>query len=277
MSKNSKDNRLLIVIDLDDTLLTDDKKIPEETAKYLKSLQDEGHLVMLASGRPVRALMAFATQIGLNCPLICYNGAYCFHPYDENFPKFAFTFPKEIIKDIYNECEPYINNVMCETDTTIWQKEKDEELEKFFWHDGMDITYGDIRETLDSDPWTMVMCDNDDQNNDKIIEAAEKHKGYKVRFWYNCAYSEVYYKKTSKLECLKRICKYYKISKKNVVAIGDAENDVSMIEWAGIGVAMINGTLNARRNANIVTKHDNNHEGVMAVLKEIMNDYNKNN
>ncbi|MCD8204809.1 MAG: Cof-type HAD-IIB family hydrolase [Coprobacillus sp.] len=263
--------KYLIVIDMDSTLLTDEKTISSASVKYLKSLQDEGHIVMLASGRPKRSLIYYYDQIGLNSPLICYNGAYCFHPSDENFKVTHFTFPKEIIKEIYTDCSDAISNVMCETDDKIWLGEPDEELSRFFWHDGLKINYGDIRETLDEDPWTMIMKDTDSARPDeRIDEAVKKHKGYAVRYWFKAEYSEIYFKKISKAACIKRSAHYYHIPRKNVICIGDSFNDLEMIKYAGIGVTMINGVDKLKKAADIVTEYDNNNDGVMRVLKSIL-------
>ncbi len=263
--------KYLIVIDMDSTLLTDDKTITLASAKYLKSLQDEGHIVMLASGRPKRSLLYYYNQIGLNSPLICYNGAYCFHPSDPNFKVTHFTFPKEIIKEIYIDCGDAISNVMCETDDKIWLEKPDEELSRFFWHDGLKINYGNILESLDEDPWTMIMQDTDSTKPDERIDkAVAKHKGYAVRYWFKAEYSEIYFKKISKAVCIKRAARYYHIKRKNIICVGDSYNDMEMIKYAGIGVAMINGVEELKKAATITTEFDNNNDGVMWALKGIL-------
>lgn len=267
----SNNNRHVIAIDMDGTLLNEQKEISSETKKYLKALESKGHIIVLASGRPLRAIKVFYNQIGLHSPLICYNGAYCYHPYEKDFNETHYTFPKEIVKKIYEDVKPYIKNVMCETNDKIWLEKKDEHLATFFWHSGMNIIYGEIDKTLSEDPWTMLMQGNGQQYDNLIKEATRKHPGFDVRFWYESEYSEIYYTKTSKAACLKRILEYYNISKNNLICIGDADNDIEMVSYAGIGVAMNNANDNLKKIATIVSKYDNNHDGVKKVLEEILN------
>lgn len=268
MSMNK--NKYVIAIDMDGTLLNDEKDVSKETINYFQELEKEGHIIILASGRPLRALKVYYDKIGLHSPLICYNGAYCCHPYDEEFNETHYTFPKEIIKSIYKDVKPYINNVMCETNDKIWLEKKDEHLAQFFWHEGMNITYGKIDETLNEDPWTMLMQGKSKQYDEYIIKATRKHPGFDVRFWYESEYSEIYFTKTSKAACLNRVLSYYNIPHDNLICIGDADNDIEMVSLAGIGVAMKNANEALKKVAKIITKDDNNHDGVRKVIKEII-------
>ena len=268
---NNNNERYIFALDMDGTLLDDNKQISSQTKQFLSSLEKDGHVVILASGRPFRALKVFYDDIGLHSPLICYNGAYCTHPYDKNFEETHFTFPKEIIKEIYKEVKPYVKNVMCETNDNIWLEKEDEELAKFFWHGNLKVTYGDIFQTLSDDPWTMLMQGKDKKYDDKILEATHKHKGFEVRFWYNSEYSEIYYLKTSKAKCLEQIAKYYNIPHKNIVAIGDADNDIEMVSLSGYGIAMKNANDSLKKVAKYISEYDNNHDGVIHAIKHVLN------
>ena len=55
-------------------------------------------------------------------------------------------------------------------------------------------------------------------------------------------------------------------SNKKILAIGDGENDISMIKAAGVGVAMINAPENVKQEADIVTTADNDHDGLAEIL-----------
>ena len=69
-------NRYLIALDLDGTLLKDDKTISPTTKKYLKELEDKGHLIVLTSGRALRSVLEYYKDIGLSTsPVIAYNAS----------------------------------------------------------------------------------------------------------------------------------------------------------------------------------------------------------
>ncbi len=77
-------NQFLIALDLDGTLLTDNKTISERTLKTLKRLQQEGHIVMISTGRPFRSSVQYYHELELNTPIVNFNGAFVHHPLDEN-------------------------------------------------------------------------------------------------------------------------------------------------------------------------------------------------
>lgn len=62
------------------------------------------------------------------------------------------------------------------------------------------------------------------------------------------------------------------IPQKNTVAAGDAANDLSMIEAAGVGVAMYNGTEEVKAAADTITTRDNNHDGIAEVIEKYLFD-----
>lgn len=264
-------NKFLIAIDLDGTLLNKKKKISFANKRYIRKLQKEGHIVVLASGRPSRALLHYQRILGLKSPVICYNGAYCFHPFDDNFPKTAYNFPLDVVMQIYNDIGPEIyTNVMCETDDEIWLLKEDNRLNSFFWQENMDIIYGDLNKTLNKNPWTMIIQIKDHSTDDKIREIVSKHEGFSLRFWWSAPYAEIFHVKTSKAACINQIGEYYDIPKSRCICIGDADNDIEMMTGCGFSIAMINGNESVRKIANMVSKKDNNHSGVKQAIKSAL-------
>jgi len=65
----------LIAVDLDGTLLDKDGKIPEKNRYYLKKFSERGGITVLSSGRMTDRVAPFSKKLGIDCPLIVYNGA----------------------------------------------------------------------------------------------------------------------------------------------------------------------------------------------------------
>lgn len=70
----------LIVLDLDGTLLTDNKTISPRTKQTLLKLKENGHEVMIATGRPFRSSELYYRELGLTTPIVNFNGAFVHHP-----------------------------------------------------------------------------------------------------------------------------------------------------------------------------------------------------
>lgn len=258
----------LIAFDMDGTLLNDKKNISYRTKRYLLSLAKKGHKIVLASGRPSRAMWRYYNELKLDTPLICYNGAYTFSPKDKNFPTSIFEFPKDVVKEVYLQVKPYALNVMCETDTEIWVDKSDQYLAKFFWYDGMDIKFGDLDKTLDKNPMTMIVQTPEElKDTEPIKKIVAKYEGLEARFWTGSPYFELFYKNISKGSALKLIAEYYNIPKERIIAFGDAGNDVEMFEVAGTAVMMSNGKATLKEKSHMVSIKDNNHNGIYHTLK----------
>ena len=81
---------------------------------------------------------------------------------------------------------------------------------------------------------------------------------------------EILDKTCSKSTGLEFLCALYGIARDEVIAVGDNNNDLDMISWAGLGVAMKNGLDATLREADYVTEKSNNEDGVAEVIKKFI-------
>ena len=261
----------LIAFDMDGTLLNEKKTISLKTKRLLRKLTKQGHKIVLASGRPSRAMKSYYEDLRLNTPMICYNGAFVYSPNDPNFKKIEFEFPRNVIKEVIQKIRPHIKNVMCEDEENIWVDKEDSYLDKFFWYDNMNIIYGDLVDTLNKDPMTcIVQTPFEYRDTHELEEVMKKYPDLYARFWTGSPYFELYYKDTSKGAALKRIAEYYNIPKERIIAFGDAENDKEMLKMAHYSVAMKNGKETLKEYAKTITTKDNDHNGIYFALKMIL-------
>ncbi|WP_310612919.1 HAD hydrolase family protein [Spiroplasma citri] len=65
-----------------------------------------------------------------------------------------------------------------------------------------------------------------------------------------------------------KICEKYQLTAKNVLAFGNENNDVAMLQWAGVGVAMWNAPADVKTIADLVT-YDNDHDGIANVIEQM--------
>lgn len=269
------DNKYLIAFDMDGTLLEDTRKaILPKTKQYLIELTNQGHKIILASGRPESELQPYYDELGLSTPLVCFNGISCFNPKDKNFKELSNTLPKE--NAIYLT-EKLIgktwDNAFAENNDEIWMIKKDDDLIKVMWPHGIQRTLhiGDFKDTLTKDPMTLIFYKKNPHGQDELIKKEVLNfKNANLRFWYNNTFVEVYFGHVSKAAPLEYIRQYYGFDKEHTICFGDYTNDIEMIKWAGHGVAMKNGVEELKKVANYITVEDNNNEGIVATLKMII-------
>ena len=260
---------------MDGTLLNSQSEISPTTLSYLHELDQQGHVIVLASGRPLRALKKYHQQLQLHSPMVCYNGAYIVSTKDDGFTPVQANLNLQIVKNIIMDIGiESLDNIMLESLDDIWLLREDDDLNNFFWHQNLDLIYGNPLLTINEDPMTLILRSKKrSHDHDQVIrEAVKKHPHYKVRFWHDSDYSEVFLDSVSKMEGLKVVADYYGIPHDHTIAFGDAENDIEMLGWARYGVAMKNANPICKAHANIIAQQDNDHDGIVVELKRILNE-----
>lgn len=124
----------------------------DETFDYLRHLNQLGHLIMLATGRPKRSSYFVYKALNLHTPLINYNGAFISNPTDCNYPITDFRISKDDLLDIINYIRPYLINVFCEIIDDIYVQDYNEEIKPFLHIDGGVLHSGEIKDILPDNP-----------------------------------------------------------------------------------------------------------------------------
>ena len=264
--------KYLIAIDLDGTLLNDQKIITPKTRDYLNGLALDGHCVVIATGRPLRSVLVYQSQLGVDCPIVCYNGTMTLDYHHNRFEKRIVKFDREIVKAIIAEVGiENLDNLMVETESSIYLLREDEELNSFFWNNGHTIVYGKDFD-FDDDPMTLIFKphNNGEKIKRKLKTAVEKYPDYNLRFWYDSYYSEAFLSYGTKRHGLEHIANCLGIDHRHTIACGDAENDIQMLEWAANSIVMKNGEDSVKAHATLITEQDNNNDGLVAALKKII-------
>jgi HAD superfamily hydrolase (TIGR01484 family) len=95
------DKHYLIVTDLDGTLLRTDNTISKYSENVIKKIAAKGHIVCIATGRPIRAAIQYYKQLGLESLLSNYNGSYISNPSDSLFTPLNLGFSNAILRKIF--------------------------------------------------------------------------------------------------------------------------------------------------------------------------------
>jgi Cof subfamily protein (haloacid dehalogenase superfamily) len=259
--------RKLIAVDVDGTLINDRLELSRHSLELLKKVLAEGHLLVLASGRPYRAMKPYYDLLGLSSPIICYNGAHVFDPQDPTFIELKRPFPQEVVKDIAKKSEGLVSSFMCESEKRAYLLREDTYLDHYFPYQNGDYRLGKIPEILSEDVYTMLYrCTH--HNVTKLQAIVESHPGIKYRHWTSSFYSEAYLEGVSKGSALAYIINRYGFAKDDIYAYGDSDNDFEMLELAGHPFALKSCKSELLRSHFPQTKNGNNQDGVAVSLAE---------
>jgi len=160
----------LIALDLDGTLLMSDKKIGSRTKEVIRKVREAGHIVMIATGRPYRASKPYYSELGLDTPIVNFNGAHTHHPLDHDWGVFHRPIPLETTNQIIETCLKFrIKNIIIEVMDNMYIKNPDPILIEAFDLNKVNIIYGPINETLKTDP-TSILLQTDDEEVAPILK-----------------------------------------------------------------------------------------------------------
>ena len=262
--------KFLIVLDLDGTLLSSEKKILEKTKDYLRYLSSQGHVVTMASGRPPRAILPYYRELDLDAPLIGYNGSIILNPH-ENRTIFEKRFPKECVLDFLDTFPlSLFNNLEAEYGRTMFFLRDDKAYVDYFHKEMMDVTYGPFRDKIKEDCNSFLVALKNPEDAKRISDKCQQYPDIGMRFWYDVEnIGEFYHYSINKSTAIQYLEKVYDIDRAHVIAFGDADNDVEMLGMAGISFAMRNGSDQLKKVATFVTEADNDHDGIYLSLKKI--------
>lgn len=263
----------LVALDLDGTALYDWQTMTQKTIETVAKVKALGHKVVIATGRPYRSSKRYYDLLGLDTPIINYNGALIQHPFDPSFKVQEIFLPLEAVNQIFNDNEQYIDNAFCEHYDHIFLYRKDEDILPLVHPDGGVIIEGSFKQNLTVDPNGFILLTKPGANT--IVEDYIKtnFKGVlDCRNWGGEANRviEVYTPETDKGNALTYLLDYFNLPKNRLIAFGDGHNDVEMIRLAEIGVAMQNAVDPVKAVSNVITK-SNKEDGVAHFLNDYFN------
>lgn len=265
--------KYLIAFDMDGTLLNSQKEITPRSKELVRQLIAEGNDVTIATGRPDRVVIPYYVELGMNGPLVSYNGAKVVKPNDPSFPAFRKMIPASVIRSFLTSFGyDKIDKIMAESDTTIYLNKHDPDLDGFYHPEGMRTVVGNVAENIQEGSYILIIGMPNHDWDERLVKCAFSYPGLGIRFWggVESRFSEMYYLDVSKTSGLTVAMEDLHMDKDHVIVIGDADNDVDMLTHFPHSIAMVNGEKQVKLRASAVSDFDNDHDGAaLAVLKMV--------
>ena len=268
--------KYLFALDLDGTILYDFDSLSESLAEFMKDVQKQGHKIVIATGRPYRSSKFVYDHFDLDTPIINYNGGLITHPKNPDFKRVNYTVEKEIIIDIFNQNFDHIRNAFCEVKDAIYLYREEKAIEPLLHVKGSTkLAIGDFKDILENDPNGAIIIGK--QGRGKIIkEYIDKTYKDRVlsRVWNLSgefdSIIEVFTPESNKGKALAYVADFLGFKQEQVIAIGDGHNDIEMLEFAHLGVAVRNSHPDLIKIADIVLEHTSAENAVYRFLSEFL-------
>ena len=265
-------------LDLDGTVLTDDKAVSPENMAALRSALADGHQIVIASGRHKVSVAGQAARLGLDgpgCYWITSNGAVV---YDcgQGREILRRPLPLEDLYALFREARRrgiYIQAYDRDGRVTIERGSDLKTLAQYCSITGMESRIvDDVRQGITDAPEKAVVIDYQGREaTEPLRQWILREMAGRVDDFYSSPWLlENVAAGVDKGTALVEVCRLLDIPVQNSVAAGDEANDIAMIRAAGVGFAMANAQEEVKAAADCVTERDNNHSGVAEIFARVL-------
>lgn len=264
----------LIALDLDGTLTNAEKKITPRTLSALLEAQLQGKRVILASGRPPYGIIPLAEELELEKYggfILSYNGGKLIN-WQTKETIFQQTLPNELLPIIYNCSKSSGFPVMTYIGKEIFTEAPDN---KYVAHASFinKMTIHGVSDFLHEIELPLNKClivGEPDSLHQLELKMKEEYGHLMGIFRSQPFFIEVVPLHIDKAKTLDVLLKDLGFTRDNLIAVGDGWNDISMIEYAGLGVAMCNAQDEVKEKADYITTNSNEDDGVAEIVEKFL-------
>lgn len=275
----------LLFTDLDDTLLNNQSLVSSESKAFLNEFLADGNRLILSSGRPLASVLEVKEQAGLNQPGIFVSSSNGTLVYDCDKRRI-----------IMKKCLPlsYVSYLQEQADALslhihTYREEEGKSDAIISALDNEEIAYyrrrvhlpliisENLCAPLKEGPCKLLAIS---LHNPEKLEAFRKNIADwakdKIQTIYSSKqYLELFDKSAGKGSSLLFLCDYLGVPVSDAYAAGDADNDISMLEAAGCGIAMKNATDKVKAHADVITDLDNDQNGLADMMYKLLSEHAK--
>ncbi len=258
----------LVAIDLDGTLLSDSLTVSRANVDSLRYLEDKGFILVFASGRMIESVKKVVQPLGVKrYYIIAYNGAVVVTPEGEKILDLRIS--SSIARDIILFLREKGLHAQAYVNEHLYVEEEDEYSRAYSHHAKVEyIKCDDLIDVISADDPNKILAFHEGKILERIRVEAERNFGECVRIVKSFpTYLDFVNKNALKSRGIELIANRYGINRKSVLAIGDNYNDIEMLNWAGMGIAMANSPEEVKSAADWVTSSNNDDGFAFAIRK----------
>ncbi len=249
MNKDGPTDVKIIALDLDDTLLDEKRSITPGVRQAIADAAAAGIIVVIASGRMLPSAMPIHKSLGLDTPLICCNGAFVCQPNGEEI--FRCPIDRETSGKVVQYARDNGIYIQYYVGNDYFFEENGEESQLYENLSSIKGVFIDDLTAIQtgSDKLLMIGLPNMDKELEEVKRAFPELSIARSKPFY----VEINHPGATKGAALKALADHYGFSRDQVMAIGDGTNDLPMLEYAGLSVAMGNAPEQVKNACKYIT------------------------
>jgi len=242
-----EDTRIkLLVLDIDGTIAGEKNEISSPVRQAIEAAQAREVQVAIATGRMYRSALRFYKQVHSTLPLLAYQGAWIQNPYTQKMHRHLAVAKSTALQllDYFEQPQLRTLSVHFYINDQLYVREVTRETQIYAERSGIEpIAVGDLRQVLSAEPTkVLALCDDTSVIERLLGSLRQQYTPAELYLTKSVAtFFEATNPKVNKGIAVRYLAEQIlQLKAVNVMAIGDNFNDIEMLEYAGIGVAMAN-------------------------------------
>lgn len=265
-------DKKIVFLDIDGTLVNSEKKITKATKDSLMRIQKAGVKLAIASGRPSKGVIPYAEELELEKYagyILPFNGGNIIN-YQTKEVVYSNTLSMDVLKKAYELSKEYgLELITYRGDVILSETDDNPYLLIESTINKMDVEKVDcVYDAVVEPPVKCLLLGDGDYLGKIENEIREKIGENANVFRSEPFFMEVVPQGIDKAAAIAALIKKIGIEREETIAFGDGFNDVSMVEYAGLGVAMSNGCDKIKKVADRIAP-DNNSDGIAVVIDDV--------
>lgn len=270
----------LVAVDIDGTLLNDNKELTKETKRVINVAAKLGVKVVITTGRIIQSVKELIEELGLEGEeeyVIANNGCTIYNTRD-----YSLVYEKSLkdknLKEVYKKYKRKETVIEVHTLNGILTEDISKHEHQIDRYPDMEILQKDFQnDKIEDQKLVKILVKGDEKYIEELTKVVprELHEKYAVVRSLDHLL-EFMYKGSSKAKGLEVLGEILGIKREEIIAIGDGINDLEMIEYAGLGVAMGNAKEEVKKVANFITKSNEENGVAYTIEKFILKDRERN-
>jgi len=261
----------LIALDLDGTLLDDEKKVPDRNVEAIQEAARRGFKIAISTGRMVPRIEPIQDRLGVDCLVLAYNGGKVVGTRAEGRPLIRHKpVPADIAElflDYSREHDLLLNFVVDDLLFAEDAPSRRRFSDLYSRRTGAEYHFVDLDAYRGKEPTKMILFGDEE---DVLARRDSFRAQLGPRAYVTISepeYLEIMSPEVNKGEALRELAAHYSFDMSEVLAVGDAENDAPMLEVAGVSVAVANACETTKALAHHMTDATNNDGAVAEAIE----------
>jgi len=242
----------LVALDIDGTMIGEDRLIKPELVEAIQRVQSAGAVVSVSTGRTFKPALRIAEQAGAAGPVICFQGAMTYDQLTKKTIRHE-RLDQDVTSKAITALVSVVPEVMMFLGDDVWVEKRSEWTNAYGERMGVSIRDTDSLISMGDKKPTAIVGVGEPSIVEPLVEKLHSQLNGSALVTHSLPmFCEVEAIGAGKDLAVEHLANLLNISRDGVIAVGDGKGDQSMIEWAGLGVAVEGGHPDAIRSADQV-------------------------